>query len=497
MKHIFSFAALMTGMLITASCTQDDGMEENQGTFQISIGKNADFAVYSGGRDLVKSHKAKRANDAGTQDLWFFKKADCPDLYKENFPIQKLEKEECEHVYACIKEDAASQAAGTGRVYEVDKSSFAYNDFYIVNAYSSKDHDAKGNHSDVAGDMHDLGMNGVYIKEFNTNTCVAADFITTTDGLKDVTYDDSFGVKGKTYTVSEWKLFYIPGDEYGYYIGMDYGSEKFGTPTDGDYSDWVIKLIPAKKSQQEVNETNGEVEVNLSVNDEHSTGDYIATKLSVHVRALTDVEVLIPVDKAFYCEADDMNISLSHRELNVVYNTEPQYVEMQIGSTTVTFTVTYEDEGIRITTDGVCKEAIDYCAEHYADGITFEVWNYFKNITREDLKGILDQSTVTFLDNNPKVYVNAFAKILDCTYAPIYNKFNENGQLVPYTDPECTVPLDQKYWTRETPDNKDYIFVGIQNPWDCTVTPTDPTYQKTEKDYSDATLPNYNVEYSL
>lgn len=496
MKHIstFKFFAALAFAGMFAACSSDDlPNEAPQTPLQISVAKSADFKITSGGRTLTESISTRAGVDG---ELLFFKKADCPDAFRMNFPAQKLYKPECDYVYQCIKEDAELIAAGDAPKYEKNLSDFVYKTFYIVNAYSAKDHDAKGDHSDVAGDMHDLGINGVYVTEFNTNTCIAANLIIADNGLKDVTYDDSFGTKRENYTVSNWKLFYIPGEEYGWYIGMDYGTNKFGYEPDGEYSDWVIKVIPAKPFVDPIiDETDGEVEVNLSINDEHVEGDYVATKTSIHVRALTDVDILLPIDKKFYCEADDMDISLSHRDYNVRYNTDPRQVQMNIGGKIVTFSVSYEDAGIRITTKGICREVIDFCRNMYYDGITFEVWNYFKDITRADLKDNLDKSTVTFTTGNPKTYVNAFAKLTG--YAePIYNKFNDAGQLVPYTDSECTKPLDQKYWTRESADSKDYIFVGYQNPMDCTVTPSEPGYEPTPQDSSDPTLSNYNVIYT-
>lgn len=491
-KSTFMALAAMAMTIVFGSCDSDETISKDQ--FKISIAKDARLKVESGGRSLATSGSWDRGRADEDEAVYFFKKSHCPDLYKKNFPDQVLTKEECQNVYACIKEDAALIEAGMPAKYEVEKSSFEYKNFYIVNAHSAKDHDAKEGHSSVAGDMHDLGINGYKCDEFNTNTCTSADLVVTKDGLQSVTYDDSFGQKKESVTVDDWKLFYIEG--YGYYVGMDYHSAKEDLHGDGEYSDWVIKLIPAVPDVDPIDETNGSVEINLSVNDEHETGDYIATKLSIHIRALTDAEVFIPVDKKYYCEADDMDISLSHHELNVVYNTQPQTVTKEIGGKDVTFTVQYEDGGIRIITDGVCKEVIDFCADQYADGITFEVWNYFKDITREQLKEYLDASTVTF-ESNPVVYVNAFAKIPGYSATPVYSKFNEAGQLVPYTDEECTKPLDQKYWTRETPDSKDYIFVGEQNPWDCTVAPVETSFKKTEQDPTDVTLSNYNVVYTL
>lgn len=487
--------AAMALMGMFYACDNNDYVE-NTPELQFTVAKKPEFKVIAGGYTLAEQMNSGTRTAPGNPDVLFFPKSHCPDLFRENFPNQVLPKEECEYVYACIKEDAELIKDGQQPKYEVDKSSFTKSAFYIVNAHSAKDHDAAGGHSSVAGDMHDLAINGQYIKEFNTNTCVSADLILIAHQgtLQDVTYDDSFGQKKQNYTISEWKLFNIPG--YGYYVGMDYGSTKYGLDPDGEYSDWVIKIIPAEPKIDPVDE-NGQVEVNFSVNDEKESGDYVATKLSIHIRALTDAEVFIPVDKKYYCDVDDMDIALSHKEHDVIYKTEPQRIVTRIGESTVTLTVSYEDAGIRVKTDGVDKTVIDFCAGTYADGITFEVWNYFRDINRTQLKAMLDNSTITFLDQNPKLYVNAFAKVGGYSATPIYNKFNENGQLEPYTDSACTQPLDSKYWTRETPDSKDYIFVGQPNPWDCTVVPVEESYQQHKPDTSDKTLPNYNVDYTL
>lgn len=490
----FKALVALAGICAFTACDNEEVVPDQMA---ISIAKQPEFVVTSGGHTLVSS-LATRAGQEGV--LLYFKKADCPDLYRQNFPAQKLYKEECEHVYECIKEDAALIAAGEAPKYEIAKNSFAYKNFYIVNAYSSKDHDAMGNHSNVAGDMHDLGINGVKITEFNTNTCIAACLVMTPLGLQQVTYDDSFGEKRNTYTVEDWKLFYIPeeGDQkYGYYIGMNAHLTKDATHGDGDFSDWVVKVIPAEIMLDPVDETNGSVEINVNVNDEHPEGDWIATKTSIHIRALSDVDIFIPVDKKYYCEADDMDISISHKQYDVVYNTQPHFVQKVIGGKILTFTVSYEDAGIHITTDGMCREILTFCQNEYADGVTFEVWNYFKDITRDDLKPMLDQAKVTFLDHNVKTYINAFAKRNFEITTPIHNKFNDAGQLVPYTDEACTKPLDPSLWTRVTPDDKDYIFLGVKNPWDCSVTPAEPFYKATYPDETDPALTDYNVVWTF
>lgn len=206
---------------------------------------------------------------------------------------------------------------------------------------------------------------------------------------------------------------------------------------DLDYNDCVFAMNPAQAVDGSTYDNS--VEVNLSVNDQHEQGDYIATKLSIHVRAITDVDVFIPVSKNYYCQADDMDISASHEHLDIVYNTTPQYVDMKIGKSTVKLTVTYTDNGIHVTTDGINEEVINYCDASYKDGITFEVWNYFnESIDRGTLKGMLDNSTVTFIGDQPDAYINAFGHIdevknpWDCIVVPTntsYRVSSEEGQL--------------------------------------------------------------------
>lgn len=343
-------------------------------------------------------------------------------------------------------------------------------------------------------------MNGEEIKEgihtpLPYGPIVAYTYLFYTEKAKNWSYDvavyDKYAEQGKTVTqamtttVDNWTI-----------VGFEDMSITYPS-CDRDYNDCVFAMNPRQRVQGEepVKPTTDCVEVNLSVNDEHVNGDYIATKLSIHVRSVTDVEVFLPIDKQYYCLADDMDISLSHREPNMTYNTDPQYVDMEIAGTKVTFTVRYEDEGIYVTTDGVNQAVIDYCNEHYGDGITFEVWNYFKDITRAELKPMLDESTVSFLDGKPGLYINAFAKLRGYE-GPVYSKMVD-GQLFPYTDEDCTMPLDEQYWTRVTPDSKDYIFVGIKNPWDCVVAPADPTYKALAPVGDETTMSDYNVKYSL
>ena len=157
-----------------------------------------------------------------------------------------------------------------------------------------------------------------------------------------------------------------------------------------------------------------EVEANLAV--DRKNHDLLESHLSIHVRTATDVEVFIPVPAQYYCAADDMEIVLNHQNGNFLHG-GPEKVEYQVGNNIVTVTIAFEEKGIRITTDGITQDVIDYCWENFQDGITFEVWNYFNNpetglpyIDMDVLKELLDQATIKFLDKNPGRYINAFGR---------------------------------------------------------------------------------------
>ena len=157
-----------------------------------------------------------------------------------------------------------------------------------------------------------------------------------------------------------------------------------------------------------------EVEINLAVDKKND--DLLESHLSMHVRSATDVEVFIPVPAQYYCASDDMEIVIKHDQEFV--HGGPYQTKFEIGDNTVTLNVAFEKDGIRIWTEGINEEVIEYCRENYGDGITFEVWNYFNDpetglpyISMEELKEYLDQATVKFLDEVPDQYINAFGKL--------------------------------------------------------------------------------------
>lgn len=146
--------------------------------------------------------------------------------------------------------------------------------------------------------------------------------------------------------------------------------------------------------------------------------DYIASHLSIHVRTATDVEVFLPVGEAYYCDRDDLMIVENHKDGNYEYDRDKAYpheMTMKIGENSVTLKVDYAEEGITIKTEGITEDVIEFCAEKFEDGITFEIWNYYNDPedghalveSREALQRILNGATVSFDADAVDYYVNA------------------------------------------------------------------------------------------
>lgn len=212
---------------------------------------------------------------------------------------------------------------------------------------------------------------------------------------------------------------------------------------DFDYQDWVFFVDPSLKTVSsdnklpdfalppceednddtdipDVNPRRNEVEVNLTLEEK----DYQSSHLSIHVRHATDVEIFIPVPQQYYCDVDDMAIVENKKGETFVHG-GPFRTEYSINGHVVSLNVEYLADGIRIWTDGINEDVIEYCQSNYGDGITFEVWNYFNDaISREDLLYLLNRATVRFLDSEPDSYINAFTE--------------EDGQRNP---DDCTVSI--------------------------------------------------------
>lgn len=266
---------------------------------------------------------------------------------------------------------------------------------------------------------------------------------------------DQFGYHNSTDSKNHYEYIIIEVDG-NYYICFDFFAEhpagqdankNMDVERDWVFNDWIVKISPAylkgqapEVTEPETPETpdpdpnegdddvldpsapsygfDNEVEINLGVDDKN--GEYLESHLSIHVRANTDVEVFIPVPAMYYCDADDMAVVEKHFD-ELMLHGGPEQVVYNIAGNEVTFNVQFVEGGIRIWTDGINEEVINYCRERYDDGITFEVWNYFNDVlSLEELKSYLDKATVRFLDREPDYYINAFgeenyAEDKDCT----------------------------------------------------------------------------------
>ena len=182
---------------------------------------------------------------------------------------------------------------------------------------------------------------------------------------------------------------------------------------------------PAKGSPK------SEVEVNLSINDEHTMQGLkdLVAKLSIHIRNTEDVEIFIPVGAEHYVANDDLIILKDHQLGNFEHGGEfddeatltTQFVTYEINGYSVTLTVQFEPSGIKVTTSGMRKEIFDYLKTEFGDGLNFEVWLYFNDASedygRTQLQSDLNRSTIEFLGDSenkyPDYYINAFNHTAD------------------------------------------------------------------------------------
>lgn len=227
-----------------------------------------------------------------------------------------------------------------------------------------------------------------------------------------------------------------------------------------------------------------EVEINLAVNDLHEKYDIedLVSHLSIHVRTATNVTVTLPVEEKFYCDQDDIYIygeRLKEGTLNKdVYfkgststtsykftepTTEEEGEPTLIGEVTVEviFVQADRDENgniseaedankgyIQVNITGVNDKVLAYCNEKYADGVNFDIYNYYlrgnqyttgsyASYTLPDLLGALNESEVKFTGvTNVEYYINAFTHDIvkynnteyyrDCWVAPVEGEGHED-----------------------------------------------------------------------
>lgn len=210
-----------------------------------------------------------------------------------------------------------------------------------------------------------------------------------------------------------------------YYVGFDFmcwgNNQNEKVEPDGFYDDRIIKLtnynpnysddIPSINYPENlttgIDKHNDEVEVNLELVDSHTQHGIadLTSKLSIHVRCATNVTIEIPISAKYTIDSDDLYIFNKHY-IDESYGTSK--IEYNIAGQTVVLKVTAMPEKLIITTEGINEQVIEYCQEHYKDGINFEVWTYYQGGDRDDLLSLLNGSTISFSPKNPKYYINAF-----------------------------------------------------------------------------------------
>ncbi|MBO4564136.1 MAG: hypothetical protein J5720_01725 [Bacteroidaceae bacterium] len=250
-----------------------------------------------------------------------------------------------------------------------------------------------------------------------------------------------------------------------------------------------------------------EVEINLSVADDlepinkqgWSTGEYKASKLSIHVRYATDVTVFLPVESAYFCynNANSLAVIETHdknpaeptadeeaakdKVVGIYGKSQATYsVNGQTVTAQVTFGKTQKGvNGIQIEVKGMTKEAVDYLYTKYGDGLTIEVWNYYVTIPRKNLIENFNKGANVYFSSRPKIYVNAFAKVNDFEGKVFSEEEMVGGAKVftpYYVKDNVKTPLAQEYWVRPvledgSPSNY-YILKGKKCASDCTVAPS-------------------------
>lgn len=221
--------------------------------------------------------------------------------------------------------------------------------------------------------------------------------------------------------------FYSNGNE------LDANGNVVGTNTNA-------KTAPFYATRAEGNENSDSVEVNFSINERNYPSN--DTKLSIHVRSVSDVTVFIPAPAEYYCPADDMHIVQSHKN-NVEVSSLIEHAEMTIDGNKVGLDITFAENGITIKTSGMNENVQNYLQNKYQDGLTFEICNYFNTekavadgstqaISKEELKSILDGTTISFT-HTPAVFANAYGLLKgNATAGEKEVKIMEDDQEVTY-----------------------------------------------------------------
>lgn len=365
------------------------------------------------------------------------------------------------------------------------------------------------NYEHVTNSAH---LNNYYLKRDGNQTRINETTLMT--NMQYGTYEQMKGKQFRWYINCHenlhWYEYIVVEVSGSYYICFDFGcgypendkdghAGKGAQHNDWDYNDWILKISPAyhidnhdvefpvwdgkptpdpdepgtnnptepsqpsepsdpsDPSDPSNPETpvyhNDEVEVNYAILDEHNydVADLV-TKLSIHVRKATDVEIKIPIPAYYLIESDDLYIFKEHylegdysyggytNTENLIENKNTK-IEYPIAGSTVTLNVEFKNGDatlgdefakgyILIYTEGITQDVIDACWEFNQDGINFEIYNYFQtanvvwdeddelvsgedkdteSINRENLLKRMNKSVISFINGEaPSYYINAF-----------------------------------------------------------------------------------------
>ena len=466
--HIVAAVFATTLMPLLHSCSNTEQvMNGVDGPVEVNPVRQADFKFYSGKATLATVYNSNSVNVSGNQ--WYVN-------WERPVNITDQERTRVVEEFSKVREGAVNTIHVDWTnfwVQQVYKGEATYTDGFGQNIGRGSDH------MDVLQVFNNLKTEvvswwpyeesvtqyeGDYIHIYNfnngNNTTVYTDDVTRqqyigttlmvnmgTDGR-----NDQFAYHNSTDNSDHFEYIILNIDG-AYYVGFDFNASRpegqeyslnMDVQRDWIFNDWIVKVSPAQPlggepvdpeldggDEEEEDPVDPEeleydfylkdhVEVNLSINDKHEEGDWIHTKLSIHVRSITDVEIFIPVPKELYLDKDDMDIVISHHLDLEKYIPQPTTESFTITNCDngdeydVSATVKFENDGIRITTQGMTGDLLAYLQNTYGDGLNFEIWNYYNidEIDREALKPYLNATTVTFTAS-PTLFVNAFAAIGD------------------------------------------------------------------------------------
>ena len=259
--------------------------------------------------------------------------------------------------------------------------------------------------------------------------------------------------------------------------------------------------------------TEGSVEANLSVCAVEGK-QYVASKTTVHIRMGNEVTVFLPVATDNFSANDKSAVNVFKETQTRTGGWGENYAYFEIDAygnekkveAKVDYITEGTEPGIKITVKGVDDDLARYLWEGYKDGLTVEVWNYYKDITLDDLKAGFDANATIDFSVAPDRYVNAFAKIPEYTgeittkleavnpSEPYYNDIGEDKKFwVPYKADGTLLETD--FWVRPADVYGDesapviapshfYLLKGHKNPNDCVLAPKDDTIFSDKKTHN-------------